>query len=449
MGMRPVRPPFRAKKFTWTIDDLVVGGKRTVARVSLSAAVLEFYNKCNSSTDGKFCDTAGGNKKGASETKKAAASKASKKILATEASDGTVKVKAGTSTPVVKAKITKTAAPKKAGGAESKKATQKKSAADETEKKVVTVSKKTAEKSEAVASKAKPKAKAAGDPDLDGIPDAVKNKPMVDMTPAELKAAAKALSKGPLKTFELDLDNYSGTDPHGSVYDTNTDNFHSLKKGQSLAEAIAIVKEKNHPVDESDESRRVSALAESRISKLNGGSVKDTDTFNGEGLGMNELPPPSGVNKTHNLTDDNISAMIEYRGDGFAPINSALRGQKKASAAVKELTADLDDAFLNGHVTTKDIVVYRGMNLSQQKKVGGGFRDDGFTSTTYSPDATSAYLFGSDVIKIVVPKGTPVLKMSGGAGKGDKHPGGESELLLNRGGTYTEQPDGSYRVTYD
>jgi len=65
----------------------------------MSSSLLEFYNKCNSSTDGKFCDTAGGNEKGKSVRERAKDSKASKNILSTE-KNGVVKVKPGTSTPV-------------------------------------------------------------------------------------------------------------------------------------------------------------------------------------------------------------------------------------------------------------------------------------------------------------------------------------------------------------
>jgi hypothetical protein len=52
----------------------------------MSPMVEEFYNRCHGASDGKFCGTAGGNKKGRSAAERAAAAKASRAKVGTSGS---------------------------------------------------------------------------------------------------------------------------------------------------------------------------------------------------------------------------------------------------------------------------------------------------------------------------------------------------------------------------
>lgn len=468
-------------KFIWRPEDIVPLAKK-ISKISLSASVLEFYNKCNSSTDGKFCSTAGGNKKGTTAAQRATAAKKAKAILATEAKDGTVKVKSGSHTPVAKGGGGGSApAPKKAAPASKPKASVVKStpkpAAKPAPEKVVTVPKKTAEKvaPKKTASKKdeendkvtvpKKTAEKAGvaekatpgmDPDVKAIHKkhgAAITKPADKMTEDEVDKVTNDMFDDPkLTRYDFFHKMSTGHDKH-SLFDTVTETEYMFKPGESIADAVKSIKAlskgkpKINEVEEDDyfaeakkgdDDDRIITIANERKSRLGKNSLAHHDISNGAPTGMNQLPPPAGTKKAK-LSDDEVAALVEYRGENHKIINKGLRGQVKKSKAVDEVVADLDSAFAKAPVTTKDITVYRG---TAAKLTKGDFKDNGFTSTTY--DEGAARDFGDTVIKIVIPKGTPVLKLSGGGKEG--HYGGESELLLPRGSEYARQPDGSYIV---
>lgn len=132
--------------------------------------------------------------------------------------------------------------------------------------------------------------------------------------------------------------------------------------------------------------------------------------------------------------DDGLHAIQTYAGQGYLDINHFLRHDEPTSDPrltpneVRRTVARID-ALMKKHQTREDVTVYRGVaNLGP---IGPGVEldDDGFQSST--PDLEVAKEFGTDVLRIKVPKGSKAINMSELAGTG------EQELLLDRGGSLT------------
>jgi len=471
--MRRLNPKF--SKFIWFPDD-VKKTKKKISRISLSSVVLEFYNKCNSNTDGKFCDTAGGNEKGKSVAERSKDSRASKKILSSE-KNGVVKVKPGTSIPVVnsgskpKPAATKPK-PKTKPEPDNVARGGRGGGGGDTSTKKVTVDAKVAAKSEAVSAKAKPKKTEEEEDEFSNAPAYMKGKPLGDVT-----VSTETINKDIKKMFgNTDADvpmvfkkNELDDTPHGYVEYSNGVGY-TLKKGETIADAFKALKDpKNAETldapfkldkslwdeDTSDsgggggssaykaEETRVQKVMKDRAARTaDDGTVADYDIAGGLMNGMNNTPPPTGV-KPSTLTDDDLTALFEYRGEGHFAINSTLRskpGFKEATPAVESLIAELDAVFAKAPVTTQDMIVYRGV----RKAMPFNFKDDAYTSTTYDKDVTQD--FGGITLAIRIPKGTPVLKLSGNHAE-TKRFGGEAEILLPRGGSYDRGADGVYTYT--
>lgn len=418
----------------------------------------EFYNKVHKKADGKFADTPGpGNAKGArpkTASEKAAhaklmakpKTKAGSVVVSETAAKPATKKAAPAPKPKPKPAASKPAA-KKPAPAPAKPEPKKPAAKKDTpEPKKVTVKKELVDKV---------KAKGSANDDI--------NKPLADLSDAAIDKLSVQLMKGKdaSKDYELHGPKDDPDAPYGYIINYNTDHFYDMKKGQTVQQGIDAMNKKETNVkvpkpkpvpkvvesaDDTPEGRRIAKILGTRTNRLvPSKTVADNDEIGrGRAMGMNETPPPIGV-KAAKLSDDHIAALGEYRGNAFKAINTTLRIGKPTSGSqsptaikVWEVVADLDGAFKAAPLTAKDIVVYRGT----KKGLPNSFTDRAFTSTSYSMDIAKEF---GELIKIVIPKGTPVLKMSGGFS--EKHYQGESELLLPRNSTYVIQPDGSYKVT--
>lgn len=144
-----------------------------------------------------------------------------------------------------------------------------------------------------------------------------------------------------------------------------------------------------------------------------------------------DRPPPSAAR--------GVSA---YYGDGYREINNALRGRdpgngRRVSAAVSSL-----DAGFRATRTDRDVVAHRGVFYGSfvfghqawaaPSLEGMEFEDRGYSSTTTNPAVvsrfTSQYTDEGVSMRILVPQGTPALRLS--------EWGDEAELLLNRGSRF-------------
>lgn len=427
---------------------------------------VEFYNKVHKKSDGKFAQTAGpSHAKGApDQSSPAAKAKATalKKTIAAKpkTSAGSVVVSGDkltkyskATTAQIKATVAKHVAAKKAAGSSS--SSDKKSAPEVKKpasvvKKAAAAVKKPAPESPALS---KLVAKTKIDPKIAAsYQNPLLHKPVEKLTTKEQNEMFNALygSKGAGSLYEYHPGQDDGS-KHGYLIDGGgTEKYVALKAGMTIAEAASLLIKKvgaepaapkEAPVKGTSEEKRIANLLKnvpSRIIAHN--TVSDLDEIGGgTAMGMNATPPPSGI-KASKLTDDHIIALAEYRGSGYKQINDALRKDTKQSAGTKSVIDNLDAAFKSAAKSTKEITVYRG--IGGKFAPGKGFTDKGFTSTTYNQgDSTS---FGDKTIRIVISKGTPLLKVSGDSSQGFYS--GEAELLLPRGMTYVRQSDGSYRV---
>lgn len=409
----------------------------------------EFYNKVHSKKDGKFADTPGpGHAKGAPKATPAQAAALKKVLSGPKTPGGSVMVNGKVVKKVTKEMLAAAVAKKKAAALAASKPTPKPAAKSASKPKPAAkptpkpepkakVSKEAAKviKTKAPVVKATTKVKTdEGDsygPEFSKTFSDIKSK---DIYPMQVK-----LQKKPgMRDYELN--GPEDDEPYGYIINAKTENYISLKKGQTIESAIKQLASKEgldevSAVKENSSTARIESILFGRGNRLGTGSIADNDDIgSGKAKGMNQSPPPSGV-KQSKLTDDHIAAIGEYRGSAYLELNTALRKGKADGPGVKDIVADLDSAFKAASKTTKDIIVYRGVEIDLPKK----FTDSAFSSTTY--DQQTAKGFGT-VIKIVIPKGSSVLKLSGGAE--ERHYGGESELLLPRGVTFMQQPDGSY-----
>lgn len=187
------------------------------------------------------------------------------------------------------------------------------------------------------------------------------------------------------------------------------------------------------------------AAEKARVKRL----IRDDDPF-GNPASFNESPPPKGVVPSK-LSDQGLTAALTYRGEAFVDVTSLLRKGKSdeafiTSSQAQKIVNDLDEVFRDAQRTTEDIVVMR--SISKSMKMGKKFVDKAFVSTTYEKQVAEEFGYQSydesKIIRIVIPKGTRVLKMSGYNPKDAR--GGEAEILLNRGSTFELQADGSFRL---
>lgn len=341
-----------------------------------SSLVEEFYNKCHSKRNGKFCNTPGtGNVKNTSAAKaKAKASDAKNGV-------GPSAKKSNFVYPQKKAPVAKKAA--------------------------TPAPKKEAPKSAPVKAKTAPKPKAAAKP--------------VPTKAAQPKATTKKKVSVP--------DSVKKDVPEKAL-------VKAVPKEKQLVKAKA--KSENEVEPENVRRKMFDKVVKER-------RLGDEDPFGGVVAGFNIAPPPAGVRPSR-LSEDEIAAAMAYRSEfGYKRINGYLRNPEGHDPDDDHVTDAmiLDGAFFAASPTTQDITVMRALGTFKPPK-GASFTDKAFVSTTYDkiPDD-----FRGQVIKIVIPKGTRVLKLSGDGSESASEWAGESEILLPPGGSFSPNPDGSYRYT--
>ena len=140
------------------------------------------------------------------------------------------------------------------------------------------------------------------------------------------------------------------------------------------------------------------------------------------------------------MEDREKEALQNYTGAMYRDMNAKLRLGKSVSKDDKEDLKHIDAVFKKAK-TTKDIVVYRGLDstFGNTLKKGNVYKELSFMSTT--TDKKVANIFtgsGRDrvVMEIEVPSGTSAISANDfsqfktGKGKGEK------EIILNRGIKY-------------
>lgn len=107
-------------------------------------------------------------------------------------------------------------------------------------------------------------------------------------------------------------------------------------------------------------------------------------------------------------------ALANYRGEGYARINTALRAGTGISKDVRII-----DKLQSENPLPRNVVLYRAINGEIKP---GSFQDKGFVSTAETPE--DALVYGSTLLRIEVPAGTGIAR------------GEQAEIILPRDGIY-------------
>lgn len=139
------------------------------------------------------------------------------------------------------------------------------------------------------------------------------------------------------------------------------------------------------------------------------------------------------------LPPEQKKALRDYSDDKiYKQINGGLRDTKgEAPAAHADTVKHLDAAIASAPPTKEDMLLYRGIDHINAKKlaVGSEFTDHGYTSTTHNYDTAES--FGGDaIIHMTVPKGTRAAAMDATGAAIQQGAKSENEYLLPRGTKY-------------
>lgn len=169
-------------------------------------------------------------------------------------------------------------------------------------------------------------------------------------------------------------------------------------------------------------------------------------------LGQPSDWPPSRVRQV-------TEALRAYRGSGYREINDALRSARvdRAEGRIRDYIRRIDQA-MDASRLPADVVVWRGVT-NPTKVFGPDWNDTSVVGLTWneasyassSADERVARTFsgvgsGSVVIRLLVPRGTPAVRLSD-HGPDHRNPGGiseEAEALLHRGLTFRVVADHGY-----
>jgi len=146
-------------------------------------------------------------------------------------------------------------------------------------------------------------------------------------------------------------------------------------------------------------------------------TVEEADAYAMKNLGGSNL---------HNLSEDQTAALSYYVGNGYIPINKALR-KDKVKGEIEELVNQIDMAIDSSGYVKESFVVKRtyDMGFFNDKPVGHVFEDRGFVSTSIDPNY--GHSFG---VTVIIPKYARALYVKP-IGMDE-----ESEVLLGRGARY-------------
>jgi hypothetical protein len=134
------------------------------------------------------------------------------------------------------------------------------------------------------------------------------------------------------------------------------------------------------------------------------------------------------------LTENEINALTSYTQDGYIAMNSTLRYGNSPEEDTQKSIDNLTNLINNNSRLPEDTLLYRGLTNRaghwDSLQVGDRFVDKSFVST--SPTFRGARDFGSKIMEIEAPAGTPALDTYTALNGGVR----ESEVILQAGTEY-------------
>lgn len=131
-------------------------------------------------------------------------------------------------------------------------------------------------------------------------------------------------------------------------------------------------------------------------------------------------------------------ALVDYRGDGYRPVNAANRGLRRMTRRYRRQTEAIERAIFSAPPTERRLTVYRNVGSpaelalweSDAMPLGHSFPKRAFCSTTFNPAVSKHYgesSGGGMISRIVLPRDTQAAYLD------VVHDMGEREMLLGRG----------------
>ena len=136
-------------------------------------------------------------------------------------------------------------------------------------------------------------------------------------------------------------------------------------------------------------------------------------------------------------TKAELSSIESYKGNGFANVNQVLLGRRAMNAYAETDIKQLDKA-IKKTTLEKDIVLYRGVGLKKDLKVGDVIDHPNYASTTTSMGVSADFAEHADhrkyILEFTAPKDMPYLNVEKVLGdNGVTSMLNEGEYLLSRG----------------
>jgi hypothetical protein len=133
-------------------------------------------------------------------------------------------------------------------------------------------------------------------------------------------------------------------------------------------------------------------------------AVSVVDEFNPTATYLGQAPPWEQAYSY--LSTDAADALVQYQDEGYSSINKALRSGKPTREVQKQI--DLIDTVIQfAPRLTEDALLYRGISVKPDWKVGDIVTDSGFMSTSFSEKVVDdVFALGGTKIEIRAGKGT-------------------------------------------
>ena len=139
-------------------------------------------------------------------------------------------------------------------------------------------------------------------------------------------------------------------------------------------------------------------------------------------------------------------AALNYQGSGYDQLNTALRDARGGVPIYVRSSADNLDRAISSSQLPNDVLTYRGFGNPDRfihgwndvDTTGLTWIEHGYTSVSTDVRVASGFSSGGVVIRVVVPRGTPGLRLSDMAAQ-DAFPAGaalEAEIVAGRGTTF-------------